>query len=331
MNRTAELSAIIVVGSRIDNLTELIAAYDQALARCGAHEIICVLDGAGAAGVYDEIVALRERLQGHLKIVRLTRAFGEATALRCGFDQSRGSVILTLPAYFQVEPLEIGDLVAAARSADMVQAWRHPRRGGRFERIRRSMFHGILRWIIGHEFKDLGCTVRAMHRRVLEELNIYGDQHRFLPVLASNAGFRVVELAAPQSPKDVYRNRYRIREYLHRLLDLFTVFFLVRFTKKPLRFFGTIGSLTFAVGGTVLVIVVAQRLFFGEALADRPALLLSALLVVLGLQLFGLGLIGELIIFTHARALKEYRIAEIIEAERDEAEERIRPLAADST
>src|SRR5690606_663056 len=104
-----------------------------------------------------------------------------------------------------------------------------------------------------------------------------------------------------------------VQEYLHRVLDVLTVFFLVRFTKKPLRFFGTIGSATFAVGGVAAAVMVAQRLAFAQPLADRPALLLACLFIVLGVQLFALGLLGELIIFTHARELREYRVANVVE------------------
>ncbi len=144
------------------------------------------------------------------------------------------------------------------------------------------------------------------------EVSVYGDQHRFLPVLARRQGFRVKELDVAQSPKDQFRGAYRSREYLHRILDIFTVFFLVRFTKKPLRFFGMIGTITFTVGGLITLYLVIERLFLGKALAERPALLLSSLLVVLGVQIFALGLIGELIIFTHAKQMKEYTIDEII-------------------
>ena len=150
-------------------------------------------------------------------------------------------------------------------------------------------------------------------RRVLEEIDLYGDQHRLLPVLADRQGFRTVEVQVRQSPLDRNDKGYSPKEYLHRLLDIFAVFFLVRFTKKPLRFFGMVGATILAVGLVALLYVVVERLFFGVALADRPALLLSSLLVVLGLQLFALGLLGELIIFTHAGDLKDYQIDKVIE------------------
>jgi len=170
----------------------------------------------------------------------------------------------------------------------------------------------LLKVLSGEDFNDLGCGVRLFRKQVVKEVHLYGDQHRFFPVLAGRYGFRVKEVDVAQSPKDHFRGRYRLREYLHRLLDIATVFFLVRFTKKPLRFFGMIGSAVVAVGGAVVLILVVQRLFFDIGLADRPALLLGSLMLVLGVQIFALGLIGELIIFTHAGSIKEYTIRTIV-------------------
>jgi hypothetical protein len=189
---------------------------------------------------------------------------------------------------------------------------RRQRVGSAFERIRRRLFHGILKGITGHSYRDLGCGVRLLKRAVAEEITLYGDQHRFLPVLAERRGFNVREVELAQSPNDQFRGRYRLREYLHRILDIMTVFFLVRFTKKPLRFFGSIGFLTAGFGAIVVLLLVTQRLFYGMPLADRPALLLGSLLVVLGVQLFALGLLGELIIFSHAADSKEYAIRSIV-------------------
>jgi hypothetical protein len=146
----------------------------------------------------------------------------------------------------------------------------------------------------------------------VEEIPVYGDQHRFFPLLAVRRGFGVNEVDVTQSPKDRFDGRYGIKFYVQRLLDILTIVFLVRFTKKPLRFFGMIGSVTFAAGAAFLLYIVVERLFFGVGLADRPALLLSSLLVVLGLQIFALGLLGELIIFTHAQDIKEYTIKKIV-------------------
>jgi glycosyltransferase involved in cell wall biosynthesis len=311
---SCDLSAIVIVGQRHDTVRGLFLEYWNNLSAMGIDfELIYVLDGH-RPDVRKILGALQD--EGYqFRIIVLSRGFGEATALMCGFDQARGDLILTLPAYYQVETGQLGQLIRATSDADMAIARRSPRRGGSFETFRRKTFHRLLGRIMGFSFHDLGCSVRVFKRIVLDELRLYGDQHRFLPALAVNNGFKVVEVNVPQSAKDDFRGRYRWREYLHRLLDIFTVFFLIRFTKKPLRFFGMIGSVLFAAGSALLLIIIAERLFFDKALADRPALLLSSLLTVLGLQVFSLGLLGELIIFTHARSLKEYKIAKIITAQ----------------
>jgi hypothetical protein len=195
---------------------------------------------------------------------------------------------------------------------DLAIGRRWPRAGGRFEIARRNLFHRLIASVTGQRFNDLGCGARAMKRPVLEEIQLYGDQHRFLPVLANRQGFRVAEVDVKQSPKDRYDAGYPAKEYAHRVLDIFTVFFLVRFTKKPLRFFGMLGASTFAIGAVLVAWLAFDRLIFQHPLADRPALLLSSLLVVLGMQLFALGLLGELIIFTHARDIKDYQIDEVV-------------------
>ncbi len=129
------------------------------------------------------------------------------------------------------------------------------------------------------KYRDLGCSARAFRRRVLEEISLYGDQHRFLPVLANRQGFRVAEIDLRQSPRDRFVGSYKPREYVRRALDIFTVFFLVRFTKRPLRFFGMVGAITFAFGVLLTTWLVIDRLFLGVSLGDRPALLLSSLAV----------------------------------------------------
>ena len=247
-----------------------------------------------------------------ITVVSLTRSFGEATATMAGFEQASGQVILTLPAYFQIDAAELPKLVDALERCDLAIARRWPRAGGPFERLRRRAFHGLLRGVTGLRFRDLGCGARAFDRRVLEEIQLYGDQHRFLPVLADRKGFRVSEIDIRQSPRDRHEGVYEPRVYARGFLDIFTVFFLVRFTKKPLRFFGMIGVTLFALGALLVTWMVVERLFFGQGLTQRPALLLSTLLVVLGLQLFAIGLLGELIIFTHARQVRDYQIDSVL-------------------
>ena len=304
-------SVVMPVGSRVDDIATLIEEYADALIGANVRfEMIVVLDGLKTA-ILERMQSLTSTREW-LNVIQFSREFGESAALMAGFNEARGEVLLTLPAYWQVKPSEISALInSVADEDDLLIAVRGLRAGSAFERIRRSIFHGMLRFITGQSYRDLGCGVRLLRRPVADEIPLYGDQHRFLPVLAVRRGFQVREVELAQSPDDNFRGRYRLREYLHRMLDIMTVFFLVRFTKKPLRFFGSIGFLTAGFGGILVLLLVTQRLFYGVALADRPALLLGSLLIVLGVQLFALGLLGELIIFSHAADAKEYAIRSI--------------------
>jgi glycosyltransferase involved in cell wall biosynthesis len=307
-----DLSVIVPVGNRHAEVAALHAEYRVGVAAAGgSYEFIYVVDGDHRdvmAGL-DGLLRAGERITA----VYLARSFGESTALMAGFEQAHGERIVTLPAYYQIDASDIGKLVEALKYSDVATARRWPRAGGLLERLRRGAFHGLVGWMTGLKLRDLGCGARALKRQVLEEIALYGDQHRLLPVLADRRGFRILEVDVRQSPHDRYPGGYRTREYVHRLLDVFAVFFLVRFTKKPLRFFGMVGAALLCLGTVLVLYLVADRLFFSVGLANRPALLLSSLLVVLGLQLFALGLLGELIIFTHARDLKDYQVDRVIE------------------
>jgi hypothetical protein len=191
---------------------------------------------------------------------------------------------------------------------------RYPRCDSTLRRAQSYVFEAFLKRVGNSKFRDPGCTVHALKRSVLEETQLYGEQHGFLPLLAANIGFKVVEIDVPQARRDAARRVERPRTYVHRFVDVLSVFFLTRFTRRPLRFFGPLGAACAVAGIVGLGIVVVQRLIFDVALAERPALILSSLLVAVGLQVLAIGLIGELIVFIHARSMRQYRVRDIIES-----------------
>ena len=195
----------------------------------------------------------------------------------------------------------------------MVVACRHPRRDAKFKVFSAQAFNGLLRRMLDISFRDLGCGVRVFKRKILDEISLYGDQALFLPVLAHLQGFKVMEVNASQASEDSARRVYSAKLYFQRLTDILTIFFLAKFTKKPLRFFGLIGVVIFLLGSLWTLWLAVERIFMGVALADRPALVLASLLIVLGIQMLAVGLIGELIIFTHAKDMKEYAVSEIVD------------------
>jgi glycosyltransferase involved in cell wall biosynthesis len=282
-----ELSVIIPVTERHDPVSKLFHDYKQGIDATGlSHEIIYVLDGEHPE-VLKELNQLRNTEQ--ITIITLAKWFGEATALNAGFSAASGQIILTLPAYKQVESDAIPDMVTALQGNDMVLARRWPRKDSSFNRLQSRLFNTFLRSFTDLEIHDAGCSARIFDRQVLEDVQIYGDLFRFFPIMAHRQGFRVVEMNTPQSSSDAFQRVYAPGLYLRRL-----------------------GTSLFGIGLLATGYLVIEKLVFDVALATRPALFLSSLLIVLGIQVIAIGLIGEIIIFTHAKDLKEYKIDRII-------------------
>lgn len=308
-----DVSVVVPVVERIGDLRQLYAEFSAELGRLDrSAEFIFVVDDRlrGVLPVLREIQAEAER---EVVIVLLGGRFGESAALTLGFERARGETIVTLASYFQVEP---GGMRAAfaelERGADLVVGRRHPRIDSPFNRVQSRLFHWLVRRLTTTEFHDISCGFKVMRRRMARELNLYGGLHRFLPILALNGGFTVVEVPVPQRNEDRSTRYHGTGVYLGRMLDVLTVFFLTKFTRMPLRFFGLMGSVLFASGFLVALIAAIEKLVFHTGISDRAVLLLGVLLMVLGVQTLSLGLIGEIIIFTHARNVREYKVAEVI-------------------
>lgn len=312
--KSVDISVIVPISERCSDLGELYLKYAQQLSANGhSYEVIFVLDGPDYK-VLQTLKGLKREFP-EIKIIMLNRWFGEATALSAGFDKARGRIILTLASYFQVEPQEVHKILKKLIEGenDLVISWRYPRIDSLFNRAQSWVFHRITRLLTGTKYHDISCGLRAMKRQVAEEVPLYGELHRFFPLLAYQKGFKVAEIQVQQSPQDTDRRVYKPGVYLRRLLDILTLFFLFKFTKKPLRFFGLAGLGLFGSGALITGYLGLYRLLGFGGIAGRPLLVLGALLMVLGIQIFSIGLLGEIIIFTHARNVKEYQIEEILE------------------
>jgi glycosyltransferase involved in cell wall biosynthesis len=302
------ISVVVPVVERADDVVTVYRSFARALDDHGRpYEFLFVFDGRFTPP--PELVSL-SREDAAIRILHFAREFGETAALRLGFEKSRGDLILTLPAYFQVRPEGIGELLDAVdRGADMAVANRSPRTDSWLNRMQSRAFHSIIGGVSQQRFHDMACGVRAMRRSVAESLPLYGDLHRFIPALALREGYRVEEVPLAQHPSDARMRVYRPGVYFRRLLDIGAFFFLAKFTEKPLRFFGLVGSIFFAAGALLSLVLLIQRVE-GQGIANRPALLLAVLLVALGVQLIGLGLVGEIIVHLRAPHRRAYRVRE---------------------
>ncbi|HEY8257469.1 MAG TPA: glycosyltransferase [Gemmatimonadales bacterium] len=302
------ISVVVPVVERVDDLTAIYSGFAGELERRGEEfEFLFVFDGGFEPS--PELVALSagsERIHLH----RFAQRFGETAALRLGIQRSQGDLLVTLPAYFQVTAEGIGPLIDALEGgAEMVVANRSPRLDSWLNRLQSRAFHHIIGGLGDTRFHDMACGVRVMRRHVAESIPLYGDMHRFIPALAIREGYNVVEVAVPQHPNDARTRVYGPGVYFRRMLDIATFFFLAKFTEKPLRFFGMVGSVSLVIGAVICLVLAADKIA-GQAIANRPLLLLGVLLVSLGVQLMGLGLVGEIIVHLRAPHRRAYRVRE---------------------
>jgi hypothetical protein len=301
------VSVIVTVTERPESLSELFDEYSAPLERMGvSYEFLFV-----AEPWHRNLTAPLKQLAARgapLRVLETGQGVGEATLLKMAAAHCRGATIVTLPAYRRIEAAALPELVRRVQGgADIAVARRWPRNDSWVNRLQSRAFHALIAGLARGRIHDVACGVRAMRREVLQEIPLYGDFFRFLPLLALREGYGVEEVDAPQHPADSRVRIYRPGIYLRRLLDVLGLFFLLRFTEKPLRFFGLVGSLLSVSGGLVLVVLLMQRLG-GQGIADRPLLLLGVLLIVLGVQAIALGLIGEIIVHLHAPRRNSYRL-----------------------
>jgi glycosyltransferase involved in cell wall biosynthesis len=251
----------------------------------------------------------------NVKVVRLRRNFGKAAALAAGFEYAEGDVVVTIDADLQDDPAEIPRLLAKLDEGfDLVSGWKVQRRDPISRRIPSRIFNVVVGRVSGLRLHDLNCGLKAYRADVVRNLRVYGELHRFLPVLAHDRGYRVAELAVNHRPRGHGKSRYGVERYLRGFLDFLTVWFMGRYRHRPLHLFGGLGVAMGAIGTILLVYLTVLKLS-GEAIGHRPLLTLGVLLVVVGLQFFSLGLLSELITSHHAErtgATDDYHVDEVL-------------------
>jgi dolichol-phosphate mannosyltransferase len=277
-------------------------------------EAVFVDDGS-TDGSFAALTRLHSE-QRNVRVVRLRRNFGKAAALAAGFAQAAGDTVVTIDADLQDDPAEIPRLLAKLDEGfDLVSGWKTQRRDPLRRRIPSKVFNGVVGRVSGVQLHDLNCGLKAYRAQVVRNLRIYGELHRFIPVLAHDRGYRVAELPVNHRPREHGKSRYGVERYLRGFLDFMTVWFMGRYRHRPLHLFGTLGLAMGAIGTAVLVYLTVLKLS-GEAIGHRPLLTLGVLLVVVGLQFFSLGLLSELITSHHEErtgAVSDLHVDEVLE------------------
>jgi glycosyltransferase involved in cell wall biosynthesis len=308
-----EISVIIPVRDEAETVEELASRVAAVLDGLGRTFEILYVDDGSRDGTPGRVRLARER-DGRVKLVRLRRNFGKAAALSAGFDHSQGRIIITMDGDLQDDPDEIPRFLATLeeQDLDLVSGWKRRRQDPMSKTLPSRLFNGVTRQLAQVDLHDFNCGFKAYRREVLAEIAVYGELHRYIPVLASRRGFSVGEIQVEHHPRRHGVSKYGWDRLYKGLLDLITVLFITRYTRRPLHLFGSFGLL-FLMAGIGINGYLAVMWFGGHHLSNRPLLQLGVLLMLLGIQVLTTGLIGEMITFKNFRRRDSYSIKEWLE------------------
>ncbi|PIQ85335.1 MAG: glycosyltransferase [Candidatus Omnitrophica bacterium CG11_big_fil_rev_8_21_14_0_20_45_26] len=306
----SSLSIVIPVYNEAASLAELHAELSETLRDLNVlYEIIFVDDGST-----DNSMAQFKKLQmqdPHVKWVKFRSRFGKSAALAAGFKMTKGSAVLTLDGDLQDNPSEIPRFLERLQEGfDVVSGWKHKRKDPLSRRILSRIYNGVTAIMSGIKLHDFNCGMKAYRREVLQEIHLYGELHRYIPILAAWRGFRITEQRVIHRPRKYGKSKYGVSRLMSGCLDLFTVVFLTKFTKKPSHFFGTIGIFLTLSGFVIDCYILYLRLLHGNIQNRYPLLFLGVLLTIVGIQFFSTGLIAEMITFGQNKSDLEYSIHE---------------------
>jgi glycosyltransferase involved in cell wall biosynthesis len=304
------ISIVIPVLNEAGSLVQLHAEVCRAAADGGWHiETIFVDDGSddGSWGVICELADTDPRVRG----LRFRRNFGKSAALAAGFNASRGGIIVTMDADLQDDPAEAAKLLAKLDEGfDAVSGWKRHRHDPWHKVWPSRIFNALVRWVTGVKLHDVNCGLKAFWREALREVRLYGELHRFIPILADARGFKVTEVVVEHRPRQHGHTKYGARRFAKGFLDLLTVKFLTGFGQRPLHFLGGLGLACSILGSAGLVYLVVLWLLHDRPIGTRPLLMYSLLLTLLGAQLLAFGFLAELLISHHIGDADSYSLAE---------------------
>jgi dolichol-phosphate mannosyltransferase len=292
------ISVVVPVRDEEQTVEPLYDELAGALGELGEPWEVVYVDDGSRDGTHEALVRLHESTT-NVRVVRLRRNAGKAAALDAGFAVVEGDVVVTMDGDLQDDPAEIPRLLATLDDGyDLVSGWKAHRNDPFARRVLSRVFNTVTGWLSGVRLHDMNCGLKAMRVEVVRNLDLYGELHRFVPVLADDLGFRVTELAVNHRPREHGHSRYGVERYARGFLDLLTVTFMSRYRHRPLHLFGGLGLTLGTIGTGILVYLTVEKLT-GEAIGRRPLLLLGVLLVVVGNQFLSLGLLSELVTSQH--------------------------------
>ncbi len=303
MQPTLVLTVIVPLYNEEESLPLLLDQLYEALSDRHLHalfdqpfsfEVLMVDDGStdGSASVIREQIDCRPEV----KLVSFQKNFGKTAALAAGFNYAAGEYVVTLDADLQDDPFAVQQLIEKLQEGyDLVSGWKQKRRDPWSKTFPSRIFNVTTRIFTGIDLHDFNCGLKAYRRNVVKSLELHGEMHRYIPVLLHWKGFRVTEIPVKHNPRRHGKTKYGPSRVFPGLFDFFTVLFITRYLRQPMHFFGMLSLLSFLAGFGISLYVTIGKIFFNEAVVNRPILFLGILLIIIAVQFFSLGLLGEML------------------------------------
>ena len=307
-----KISVVIPVYNEVESVEQLYKELIKVLSTFDSYQIVFVDDGSsdGSVSVIKNIV----KNDINTKIIQFHRNYGKSAALGEGFKNADGEYIVTMDADLQDDPKEVPNLIAKLEEGfDLVSGWKKDRKDPLSKKIPSKFFNFITRLFTGVKIHDFNCGLKIYRQSVVKTLEIYGGRHRYIPALAGYKNFNVTEIIVNHRPRLYGETKYGGSRMFHGFFDLISILFLSKYTQSPLYFFGKIGLYTFLSGVGVEIYIIYLKYALNEPFAKHMALLmLGVLIIVIGIQFFSIGLVGEMI--ANSNQYKESRVKEILKS-----------------
>ena len=297
MKESIDISVVVPLYNEAESLPELVAWIDRVARGNGlTYEIIMVDDGSD-----DASWSVVERLSGEygtIRGIRFMRNYGKSAALYCGFESAEGEVVFTMDADLQDSPDEIPEMrrMILEEGYDVVSGWKRKRYDPIGKRLPSKFFNFTARLMSGIKLHDFNCGLKAYRRKVVKSIEVYGEMHRYIPILAKHAGFkRIGEKVVQHQERKYGKSKFGMERMIKGYLDLISVSFMSRFGRSPMYLFGGLGTLMFIVGFIATVWIIVEKFVAGVPITNQPLFYLSLMAIVLGVVLFLAGFLGEMI------------------------------------